>query len=139
MFVGANLGLEYREAATNEEPAEKAKKQEEHNDAKPRNFHNVYINREAYEHYAKTGEFPEKTMLVLDIYQAEPGDPKSIVSEGLFPGQHRDIAIAVKNSARPDGAKTNWAYYDFPPNQTDRQSVSQPGLLRLPFRTCRRR
>jgi hypothetical protein len=113
VFVGANMGLEYREAAANEAPPEK----EAGKRVKVGNFHNVYINPEAYAHYAKTGTFPEPTILVLDIYQAEQGDPKSIVAEGLFPGQHKDVAVAVKNSARPDGAKTDWAYYDFPAGQ----------------------
>jgi hypothetical protein len=114
VFVGANLGLEYGDAATKAAPPEK----EDSKTPKSRNFHNVYINPEAYQHYARTGVFPDQTVLVLDIYQAEQGEPKSIVSEGLFPGQHKDIAIAVKNSARPDGSKTDWAYYDFPSGRT---------------------
>ena len=114
VFVGANMGLEYRGAAANEAPPEK----EAGKEVKIGNFHNVYINPEAYEHYKKTGAFPEQAILVLDIYHAEQGDPKSIVSEGLFPGRHKEIAVAVKNSARPDGSKTDWAYYDFPPDQT---------------------
>ena len=36
-----------------------------------------------------------------------------IVAEGLFPGAHSGLAVAVKNSARPDGSKTDWACYDF--------------------------
>jgi len=114
VFVGANMGLEYRDAAAKEAPPEK----EAGKEVKVGNFHNVYINPEAYEHYRKTRTFPEQTILVLDIYHAEQGDPKSIVSEGLFPGRHKEIAVAVKNSARPDGSKTDWAYYDFPPDQS---------------------
>lgn len=113
VFVGANMGIEYREAAAKEAPPDKDAGKR----VKVGNFHNVYINPEAYAHYAKTGTFPELTMLVLDIYQAEQGEPKSVVAEGLFPGQHKDIAVAVKNSARPDGSKTDWAYYDFPMGQ----------------------
>lgn len=114
IFVGSNMGLEYRDAAAKAAPAEK----EAQKNVKVGNFHNVYINPEAYEHYTRTGKFPEPTMLVLDIYEAEQGEPLSIVSEGLFPGRHKEIAVAVKNSARPDGSKTDWAYYDFPPDQT---------------------
>lgn len=114
VFVGANMGLEYREAAANDAPADK----EAGKQVKVGNFHNVYINPEAYAHYTKTGTFPEPTILVLDIYETERGEPKSVVSEGLFPGQHKDVAVAVKNSARPDGSKTDWAYYDFPAGQT---------------------
>src|SRR5258708_18424988 len=56
VFVGANLGLEYRDAATKAAAPEK----EGPKNAKPRNFHNVYINPEAYEHYAKTGTYPDQ-------------------------------------------------------------------------------
>ncbi|MGE5191328.1 MAG: cytochrome P460 family protein, partial [Deltaproteobacteria bacterium] len=77
------------------------------------NFHNVYINPEVYAQYVKTGKFPEKTVLVLDIFKAEEREPRKIVAEGLFPGAHAGVAVAVKNSARPDGSKTDWAYYDF--------------------------
>jgi Cytochrome P460 len=107
IFVGSNLGLEYRED-NDKKDAGKADAPD-----KLENFHNVYINPEAYEHYLRTGTFPEKTMLVLDIYKAEKREPGSIVAEGLYPGKQIGIALAVKNSARPDGGKTAWAYYDF--------------------------
>jgi len=110
VFVGSNLGLEYSDAATKEKPPEK---NEKNTPAKGANFHNVYINPEAYAQYVKTGKFPEKTVLVLDIFKAEEREPRKIVSEGLFPGAHAGVAVAVKNSARPDGSQTDWAYYDF--------------------------
>jgi hypothetical protein len=112
VFVGSNLGIEYGDAAAKEKPAEK-EKTETKRPGKGANFHNVYINPEAYAHYLKTGKFPEKTVLVLDIFKAEEREPRKIVAEGLFPGAHSGLAVAVKNSARPDGAKTDWAYYDF--------------------------
>lgn len=118
VFVGANMGLEYREPAAQGEPRKNDKQPPAEKPVKVGNFHNVYINPEAYAHYMKTGEFPEPTLLVLDIYEAQRGEPGSVVSEGLFPGKHKDIAVAVKNSARPDGSKTDWAYYDFPTGQT---------------------
>lgn len=107
VFVGANLGLEYKEdgdaGASNTKPPEAL-----------RNFHNVYINPAAYSEFKKTGTFPEHTVLILDVYRAERGDGKTLVSEGLFPGEQTEVAVAVKNSKRPDGEKANWAYYDFP-------------------------
>jgi hypothetical protein len=27
--------------------------------------------------------------------------------------EHRDFGVAVKNGKRPEGSKTDWAYYDF--------------------------
>jgi hypothetical protein len=112
VFVGSNLGIEYGDAAANEKPPEK-EKTEAKRPGKGANFHNVYINPEAFAHYLKTGKFPEKTVLVLDIFKAEEREPRKIVAEGLFPGAHSGMAVAVKNSARPDRSKTDWAYYDF--------------------------
>ncbi len=109
VFVGSNLGLEYDEKAAKEKPPAK----DASKPAKGGNFHNVYINPEAYAQYVKTGKFPEKTVLILDIFKAEEREPGNIVSEGLFPGAASGLAVAVKNSARPDGSQTNWAYYDF--------------------------
>jgi hypothetical protein len=107
IFVGANLGIEYGQRAQ-PKPNDDAGKP-----AKTGNFHHVYIDPAAFEHFARTGEFPEKTVLMLDIYEARGGEPGGIVSEGLFPGKAVGVAAAVKNRQRPDGLKTNWAYYDF--------------------------
>lgn len=120
VFVGSNMGLEYREDAQKDAPPEKAQEKPK----KIGNFHNVYINPEAYQHYVKTGKFPEKTVLVLDIYKSEEREAGNIVSEGLFPGRQTGIAAAVKNSARPDGSKTNWAYYDFGLDQAAARAFS---------------
>jgi len=108
VFVGANMGVEYRDDA-------KSKKTDKPRDEPPKvgNFHNVYMNPSAYASYAKTGTFPDGTQLVLDIYNADAGEPGSIVAAGRFPGKQTGVALAVKNSARPDGSKTVWAYYDF--------------------------
>ncbi|MFN0056282.1 MAG: cytochrome P460 family protein [Planctomycetales bacterium] len=124
VFVGANMGLEYREADAPEPLADKDRDTK----AKIGNFHNVYITPEAYEHYARTGKFPEKTMLALDIYKAETGEPKGVVAEGLFPGKQTGLAVAVKNSARPDGSKTDWAYYEF--------SADQEAARAFPDKAC---
>jgi hypothetical protein len=112
VFVGSNLGLEYRKEASETSRPDKGR-QKERGD-----FHHVYINREAYEHYKRTGKFPDATMLVMDVYEAKEKEPRNIVSHGLFPGNQLHIEMAVKNSRRPDGSKTDWAYYAFPPNQS---------------------
>jgi hypothetical protein len=116
VFVGSNMGIEYGDDANQPAKKQEPAKQPDGGKVKVGNFHNVYINPEAYAEYVKSGKFPEKTVLVLDVYKAEPGT--GIVTEGLFPGRQTGIAIAVKNSARPDGEKTNWAYYDFAPGKT---------------------
>ena len=122
VFVGSNMGIEYREEVAKYTPAER----DPNKPPKPSNFHNVYINPEAYREYARSGKFPEKTMLVLDSYKAESGEPLHVVAEGRFPGNQTSIAVAVKDSARPDGSKSDWAYYDFPLDKTGEKSFDKP-------------
>lgn len=109
VFVGSNIGLRYHK----DTPDVKPREQDRPKTDKPGEFHNVYIRPEAYEHYQKTGKFPDLTVLVMDVYEAKERDAKGIVSAGFFPGAQRRIEVAVKNSKRPDGSKTDWAYYDF--------------------------
>lgn len=113
VFVGSNIGLQYGKHVRETTESEKERRKEK----EIGDFHNVYINAEAYEHYTTTGKFPEKTMLVMDVYEAKEKEPMDIVSKGFFPGNQLHIEIAVKNSMRPDGSKTDWAYYAFPTNQ----------------------
>jgi hypothetical protein len=111
VFVGADLGLDYsqRNDQSLDYPAKKDGKSED--EALP--FHNVYIDRTAYDHYARTGEFPDKTMLVLELFESRRKEPQHIVTKGQFAGNRVALEVAVKNLSRPDGIKTPWAYYDF--------------------------
>ena len=116
IFVGSNLGLEYDEKAVKEKPAAK----DASKPGKSGNFHNVYINPEAYADYVMTGKFPEKTVLILDIFKAEEREPGNIVSEGLFPGPQSGLAVAVKNmpartAQKPTGPITISAWRRRPP------------------------
>jgi hypothetical protein len=110
VFVGADLGLDYRER--NDQSLVDPKKKDE-NDDRSRPFHNVYIDPAAYAHYAQTGEFPDKTTLVLELFESRRKEPRHIVTQGQFEGNRVALEVAVKNLARPDGSKTPWAYYDF--------------------------
>jgi hypothetical protein len=93
MYVGASIGLSYAGNTTGKPPGL---------------FHNVYMQREAFEHYRRTGRFPEKTMLALALH--EPRQKESINRDGYFQGDLEALEIALKDSERyPDG----WAYYDF--------------------------
>jgi len=110
VFVGSNIGLQYREG----EAETTRREQGRHPGTKIGNFHNVYINPEAYNRYLQTGKFPNNTVLVMDVYEAKEKDARNIVRGGYFPGDQRAVEVAVKNSKRPDGLKTDWAYYAFP-------------------------
>jgi hypothetical protein len=93
VFVGASTGLSYQ-AAT-----------------KPNgigSFHNVYLRPEAYKSYLETGKFPEKTMLILAIY--DPSQKIEPAHAGYFEGQFDSLDVAVKDHEHfPDG----WAYFNF--------------------------
>lgn len=109
VFVGSSIGLDYRpDVAANTTREQKADDKKRVGD-----FHNVYINPEAYREYMETGKFPDKTVLVMDVYKSEDKEPQNIVQGGHYSGANRAVEVAVKNSKRPDGSKTDWAYYAF--------------------------
>ncbi len=112
-FVGSNLGISYSENAT-----------------KDPNFKNIYIPRAAADSFKKTGIFPEKTMLVMEVYQ--PTKDASPAKQGQFEGKFVGIEVAVKDKeAVPEG----WAYYNFigdnGERKTHRQGQPQTRLLEL--------
>ena len=114
VFVGASIGLRYHKDLPDTTPREQDRpKKAEPGKYDPGEFHNVYIQPEAYEHYLKTGKFPDPTVLVMEVFEAKERDSKGVVSGGLFPGAERRVEVAVKNGKRPGGSKMDWAYYDF--------------------------
>jgi hypothetical protein len=104
VLVGSNLGLGYKTTG----PVAADRQQ----------FHNVYINPEAYAHFVATREFPVPTVLVIEKFAADAKEPRDFLASGLYDGQWQGLEVAVKNPARPDGKTTPWAYYDFT-NRTD--------------------
>ena len=106
VFVGSNLGLVYRRDLPLTTAAEAAR-------GDLRRFHNVYIDPSAFRHFRATRQFPEPTILVMDRYAALDREPRDFLAAGLFNGPRVGLEVAVKNSRRPDGAMTPWAYYDF--------------------------
>lgn len=93
VFVGASLGLSYSGGAAAEGPGE---------------FHHVYLRPESYDAFRRTGRFPEKTVLVLELHQAAEKVAPS--RHGRFEGKRVALEVAVKDRERfPDG----WAYFSF--------------------------
>ena len=92
VFVGASIGLNYSDKGQ----------------TGPGEFHNVYIQPEAYQQYLRTGTFPEKTMFVMPLYR--PAQKVSINRQGYFEGDFVDLDVSVKDKGRfPEG----WAYFNF--------------------------
>jgi hypothetical protein len=117
VFVGSNLGLSYTPdaaaAASAPPPPPRAPRQQ---------FHNVYINKAAYDYFSANGRFPERTVLVMQVFEAADKEPASVLASGLFNGRRVGLEVAVKNTSRPDGRTTPWAYYNFT-DPSDRSKV----------------
>lgn len=111
VFVGSSTGLTYESAIQAKGPG---------------NFHDVYLRPESYREYARTGKFPEKTVLVLALYP--PNDKVSPAKGGYFEGDLAGMAAAVKDHDHfPEG----WAYFNFgeAPNLKDKATAN-------PKQTC---
>jgi len=123
VFVGSNLGLAYKSEMTENDAREANRAAEQ------QFFHNVYINPEAYAHFAATKEFPDPTILVMEVFLPEDRDPRGVLKSGVFNGQRRGIEVAVKDTRRPanhlrPAAASPWAYYIFM-NPFEQQPVLQ--------------
>ncbi len=106
IFVGSNLGLSYKHGVPEMTALEGTR-------ADQQRFHNIYINPEAYGYFLASGEFPDPTILVMEVFAAADKEPKGILASGVYDGERVGLQVAVKNSHRPDGSKTPWAYYIF--------------------------
>ena len=107
VFVGADLSVRYK--------SEEEKASTESDDSRnqpPDAFHVVYINPESYQAYLKTGQFPDPTILVMEVFQAEEKQKGGIIAGGKYQGKRIELAAAVKDSHRPGGG-VPWAYYTF--------------------------
>jgi hypothetical protein len=111
VFVGSNLGLAYKDDLKVTNALEIAH-------AETRVFHNIYIAPEAYAQFKATREFPELTMLVMEIFTAADKEPKDVLSKGVYNGERIGLQVAVKNSNRPGPHSKPWAYY-IPQNLND--------------------
>lgn len=86
-------------------------------------FTNVFVQRWAYDAFAKSGKWPEHSMFVIDERDAE--SRSSINQKGHYQTDLAGLAVEVKDSKRnADG----WAYYTFP---ADGQSSDS-----MPKATC---
>jgi hypothetical protein len=101
VFVGSSLGLRY------------AKDPEEDRADKQRGpasevYHNVYINPGSYQAFIKTGQFPEGTVMILELANSdvkrEPG------LQGSYQKDFVGLEASVKNSKR---FAKQWAYFSF--------------------------
>jgi hypothetical protein len=93
IFVTAGLGMTYGPAAASS--------------SSPR-FDNVFVNPSSYRSFMKTGRWPDKTVLILEIRTS--ASEASINKGGHFQTGVAAVEAAVKDESRFPG---QWTYYDF--------------------------
>lgn len=112
-FVGTSLGITYSEDAPDKGPGD---------------FHNVYVQPQAFEHYTRFGEFPEKTIFVMTNSPASQKEgPDLINGRGHFAGKATGLEVSVKDSEKFD---QSWAYFLF------KTSGPRRPAKELPQKTC---
>lgn len=94
VYLTSGLGMTYGPAGANGAP--------------PR-FDNVFVNRDSYRSFLSTGRWPDKTMFVLEVRQAETN--VSINNGGQTQGTIVAIESAVKDTER--FPETTWGYFSF--------------------------
>lgn len=108
VFVGSSIGLEY----SPESDKQKSGKSE---------YKNVYLNPSAYRKFAKTGKFPEGTILVLETASTETKNEPGL--QGSFQKEFIGLSAAVKDSKR---FKESWAYFRFSKGAGKLKASAQP-------------
>ena len=71
-------------------------------------FDNVFVNREAYEAFQKTGTWPDKTIFMLEARMGQ--GQGSINKKGQFQSGVMGLEAHVKDTAR---FKSGWAFFPF--------------------------
>jgi hypothetical protein len=98
----------------------------------------VYINPSDYQEYARTGRFPEGTLMVWESLSQEPGAAgRSYDSPHNRPHDTSPVLLAsVKDSARFDGG---WGFFDFTGPDGGVRSKAPALVESSGCRTCHRR
>jgi len=76
-------------------------------------FENVFVNPAAYDNFLKTGRWPDKTMLLLEVRRSE--SRVSINKDGRVQTQ----TIVGLEAHVKDDAHGGWAFYNFPAGATE--------------------
>ena len=74
-------------------------------------FHNVYIHPDDFAHYQRTGEFPDKTILVKELVTV--GSKKAVSGNGYFMGEFTGLEATIKDASRFPDEPGTWAYFSF--------------------------
>lgn len=74
-------------------------------------FHSVYIDPESWDHWKKTGEFRDGTMLVKEMNKV--GSKSASSGQGYFMGRFMGLEATIKSKKEFPNEPGNWAYFSF--------------------------
>lgn len=74
-------------------------------------FHNVYIDPGSWDHYERTGDFREGTLLVKELVSV--GSKQAVSGSGYFMGEFIGLEVAIKSQQRYPDEPGYWAYFSF--------------------------
>ena len=74
-------------------------------------FHNVYMDTNSFEHFSKTGEFPDGTLLIKELVSV--GATQASSGKGFFEGDFIGLEAAYKSKERFPDEPGGWAYFTF--------------------------
>lgn len=115
VFLSSGLGMTYSKSAPDGQPM----------------FTNVFVAPEAYRAFLQTGQWPDKTVLVMDMYYS--GTEGSINKGGHYQLKSMGMFEAhVKDTSRPGDT---WKFYGF----DDNDSAAAPRENGNPCTTCHTR
>jgi hypothetical protein len=108
VFLSSGLGMTYGPNA----PAAGA----------PLRFDNVYVNPSSYRHFMKTGQWPDGTVLILEVRESE--SKGSINQHGHYQSGLVGLEANVKDARRFPG--TGWAFFDISPRNGAQSDAVKP-------------
>lgn len=76
-------------------------------------MHNVYIDPSSYQHYKKTGEFKEGTILIKELVSV--GATSAVSGKGYFEGEFLGLEASIKSKKHFPNEPGNWAIFSFIP------------------------
>lgn len=74
-------------------------------------FHNVYIDPASWEHYEKTGQFRDGTVIIKELISV--GSKQAVSGNGYFMGDFLGLEATVKSAEHHPNEPGNWAYFSF--------------------------
>lgn len=74
-------------------------------------FHNVYIHPSDFDHWKRTGTFPDGTVIIKELVLV--GATQAVSGKGYFMGEFTGLEAAIKDSKRFKDEPGFWAYFSF--------------------------